>query len=286
MKSNSTLIVGCGDLGARVGALLLARGWQVEGIRRDISKIPPGFTSHGADYTVAGSLDFVAALQPEYVLATFNPADRSVEGYKRGFIQAAKNLLAGLGEHRPRHIFVVSSTRVFAQQQGEWVTEESALAVSDPRATAMIEAEQLLLTSGHCVSVVRFAGIYGSSGGRLMSRIAGGELCAAKPARYSNRIHRDDCAGLLEHLLVLADAGRALETIYIGVDDRPAEQYEVESWLARELGVTVSGTNSVVSERVGRGHKRCSNQRLRDSGYELLYPDYRSGYRAVIASTC
>ncbi|MFT5575160.1 MAG: hypothetical protein ACI89D_000675, partial [Bermanella sp.] len=33
------------------------------------------------------------------------------------------------------------------------------------------------------------------------------------------------------------------------------------------------------------GSKRGNNQRLLDSGFEFLYPDYRSGYQAVLART-
>lgn len=285
MKSKSVLFVGSGDLAERTGALLLGRAWQVAGVRRAVERLPQGFTRHAADYTAPGSLGFVSGLQPDYIVTTFNPADRSVQGYQRGFLDATANLLAGLGQHRPRLIIAVSSTRVLAEQAGGWVDESSPLSSDDPRAVAMIEAERLLLDSGHCASVVRFAGIYGSSGGRLLSRIASGELCSPQPPRYGNRIHRDDCAGFLAHLLQLADTGEALAQVYLGVDDRPALQYEVETWLAGELGVQAAAAPEISSQRAARGHKRCRNLRLHASGYKLLYPDYVSGYRAVLAAS-
>ena len=286
MKSNSVLIVGCGDLGARTGALLLPRGWQVAGVRRDISRLASGFSGYAADYSSPGSLDFIEGLQPGYIAATFNPTNRSVQGYQEGFLVAMCHfLLAGLGDHRPRHIIAVSSTRVYAEQQGGWVDERSTLSTDDPRAVAMIEAEQLLLAAGYPATVVRFAGIYGAPGGRLLSRISRGELCQPQPARYSNRIHRDDCAGFLAHLLLRADAGKALAPVYTGVDDQPVLRYEVESWLARELGVAVSSAGVAQSVDDIIEGKRCRNLRLHESGYKLLYEDYRSGYRAAIADS-
>ena len=102
MKRSSVLIVGCGDLGIRTGALLLKRGWSVAGVRRNPAQLPAEFNRYGADYTESGSLDFAAALKPDYVLATFNPPDRSTTGYIKGFRTAASNLLAGLGEMRVR----------------------------------------------------------------------------------------------------------------------------------------------------------------------------------------
>ena len=63
MKSNSILFVGCGDLGARSGALLLESGWQVAGLRREPARLPAGFVGFAGDYTGPGSLDFIAALR-------------------------------------------------------------------------------------------------------------------------------------------------------------------------------------------------------------------------------
>lgn len=293
MKSNSVLIVGCGDLGIRTGTQLLELGWQVAGVRRNIAKLPAGFAGYAADYTRSGSLVFAEQLRPDFVVATFNPFDRSVQGYKAGFQTALRNMLTGLGQHRPRHIFMASSTRVFAETQGGWVDEDSALSENDPWAQAMIAAERHLLSSAYSASVVRFAGIYGIPGGRLLSRISRGELCPPEPVRYTNRIHREDCAGFLVHLLQLADNDAPLAPVYIGADDESAPRYEVESWLARKLGVEDQTEKQMRDQTQGllldqptqhntAGHRRCRNRILRDSGYVLRYPDYKSGYSALL----
>lgn len=283
MKRISVLFVGCGDLGARTGGRLHTLGWQSMAVRRNASHQPAGFDTYAADYTVPGSLSFIARLRPDYVVATFNPVDRSEAGYLAGFRGGMANLLAGLGSHVPRHIIAVSSTRVFAERQGGWVDEDSPLSRDDPLAGAIIAAEQLLLSTPHPATIVRFAGIYGAPGGRLLARIASGQLCEPTPLRYSNRIHRSDCAGFIAHLLQLAAAGQLLAPVYVGVDDEPAPQYEVERWLADELGVEPGGL-SVGANRGPTGHKRCRNTRMRQTGYELEYPDFRAGYRAVIAT--
>lgn len=287
MKSSSVLIVGCGDLGTRTGKLLLQREWQVTGLRRNTARLPAEFAAREADYTRPGSLDFAAHLRPDYVVATFNPFERSVDGYKKGFQQAMRNLLTGLGEHRPQHIIMASSTRVFAETQGNWVDEDSPLSQEDPWAAAIIAAERQLLDSSHSASIVRFAGIYGIPGGRLLARVSRGELCPAEPLRYTNRIHRDDCAGFLNHLLQQDQGGGKLAPVYIGVDDNPAPRYEVESWLARKLGVKIPDQDlpSLLDQPTRHntaGHRRCRNVALRDSGYQLLYPDYISGYGALL----
>ena len=288
MKSNSILFVGCGDLGVRAGVLCLRAGMRVAGLRRDPSSLPEGFSRFAGDYTAPGSLDFIAGLQPDYVVATLNPSDRSVAGYDRGFTGAAQNLVSGLGGHRPKRVLLVSSTRVYAERNGAWVDEHSALAADDPRALAIIAAERAVLAAGQC-SVIRFGGIYGYPGGRLLERIRRGELAAEQPVRFTNRIHRDDCAGFLHYLVERAGQGAELAPVYNGVDDLPAPQFEVDTWLAAQLGVPpaprtpLEATGTGTGDPISTGHKRCSNRLLHASGYRLLYPDYRSGYRAVLA---
>ena len=57
--------------------------------------------------------------------------------------------------------------------------------------------------------------------------------------------------------------------------------------LAAALGVRGEPALTPLSnapEGMSTGHKRCSNRLLHASGYELIYPDYRSGYGAVLAA--
>ncbi|MFT4823453.1 MAG: nucleoside-diphosphate-sugar epimerase [Halioglobus sp.] len=279
MKPNSILIVGCGDIGIRTGAILSQHGYAMAGASRNPSKLPTEFEGYSADYCLQGGLDFLESAAPDYVITTFKPAGFSPEGYQLGFIGAVQNLLSGLGSHRPKLILMVSSTRVFAEQAGGWVDEMSPLADQGFAATAIVEAEQLLLASNHRCCLVRFGGIYGDPNGRLLNRIASGELCAEQPLQYGNRIHRDDCAGFIAHLLQMNE--NQWQPSYIGVDSDPAPRYETESWLAEQLGVDPKPLEQTVDGR-GTGHKRCSNKGLLGSGYQLLYPGYRDGYRAVL----
>ena len=284
MKRKSLLIVGCGDLGARAGSTLIQEGWTVHGLRRRVDALPAGFSAHRADYAAPGGLDLIRELRPDTVLATFTPTDRSLAGYRSGFVDGARNLLDALADHRPARLVFVSSTRVFSESRGAWVDESSPLSDSDERAVAIVEAERLVRDSALDVSVVRFAGIYGQPGGRLLARIARGELSPATPVRWTNRIHREDCAGFLCHLLRGAVAGDSLEPVYIGADDQPALQHEVEHWLALELGVETGADRPVSGEDEAIG-KRCRNRLMHASGYSLRYPDFRSGYRAVLSGS-
>jgi hypothetical protein len=48
------------------------------------------------------------------------------------------------------------------------------------------------------------------------------------------------------------------------------------------MGVAVVAGQAGSLDAAPRNHKRCSNRLLRASGYDLLYPDYRSGYKQVL----
>jgi nucleoside-diphosphate-sugar epimerase len=280
VNNRSLLIVGCGDIGHRVGNILLSDNSHVSAVRRKPHDPDSQFHWIGADYSCPGSLDFMEQLRPYVVLATFTPSSMDTSGYRRGFTDAAVNVVRGLGKHRPRLVIMVSSTRVYAEASGGWVDESSALSTVDDRAVAIIEAEQHFLASDFPGTVVRFGGIYSSSQGRLLEKVRRGEIAPAEPLRYTNRIHRDDCAGFLVHLLAMSLRGDHLEPVYNGVDNCPAPAHQVESWIAKALDCPVhKDTGKVI--KPATAHKRCRNDLLQATGYSLIYPDYIAGYEEI-----
>lgn len=280
MNKHSLLIIGCGDLGRRVGVTLVQQDWGISAVRRHPTAADTQFQWTAVDYSIPGSLDFAEQLRPEFVIASFTPTSMDLDGYRRGFTAGAANVLKGLGSHRPRLVVMVSSTRVYAETEGGWVDENSAMSSTDERALAIIEAERLLLESEQAATVVRFGGIYGDHHGRLLTKIASGHIAPASPVRYTNRIHREDCAGFLVHLLKLAQTHQPIAPAYNGVDNDPAPAHEVESWIAVTLGSKTVESDIKVANRA-TSHKRCRNGLLRASGYSLRYPDYRAGYTKV-----
>ena len=87
------------------------------------------------------------------------------------------------------------------------------------------------------------------------------------PPNYTNRIHRDDVAAALMHLLLLDDP----QALYLVSDDLPVAKYDVLAWIATALG---KPTPKGLSTDSGSGGKRIDNQRLRRSGFRLNYAGY------------
>ncbi|WP_417533756.1 SDR family oxidoreductase [Marinobacterium stanieri] len=275
MQEQRVLIAGCGDIGTRLGLKLAAEGAQVFGLRRTINQLPDGIHGIAADMADPASL----ANLPECDYLFFTAAAKSREPgvYRQTYVDGLRNLLDALPSP-PRHLFVTGSTGIYHQHEHDWVDEQSATDPTTDSGRCLLESEQLALHSGIPATIVRFSGIYGPGRDHLQRRVLEGIAAPAEPLHYSNRIHRDDCVGVLRHLLRLHQDGHALKPVYLASDDAPTPIHEVMEWMAEQLGVTITRREQV---RRG-GSKRCSNRRLRASGYRFQYPDYQSGYRALL----
>jgi len=274
----NVLIAGCGDVGTALGLRLSADGCRVWGLRRRSDRLPDGLVPVAADLADRASL---AALPNEIDLVYYLAAggEASDAGYRRTYVTGIRYLLDALQAvgASPRRLFYASSTGVYGQDQGEWVDEDSATEPSRFSGRRLLEGEAAAGEGSVPVTVVRFAGIYGPGRRALIDRVCRALPCAAEPPSYTNRIHRDDCAAVLQHLARLADPARC----YIAADNRPVARREVVDWLADRLALP---RPPLAAQPGAGGGKRCRNDRLRASGYRFLFPTYREGYGAIIGA--
>ena len=275
--SHRVLIAGCGYVGTALGERLVALGHHVWGLRRDPRALPASFDKVAADLAQRASLDALPAAL-DYVVFSASAGEASDAAYQRAYVHGLQNLLAALDGRRVRRVFFTSSTAVYAQSDGEWVDETSETRPSHFSGRRTLEAEGVLHASAFPSTVLRCAGIYGPGRTRLIEAVRQGT--ASMSTRFTNRIHRDDIAGLIVHLIE-RDLGP--ETLLL-CDDEPAQQREVTAFLAARLGVPVPPEASDGPEATGArgGDKRCRNARLKATGYALTYPTYRDGYGAML----
>lgn len=277
----TTLILGCGDIGIGLGQRLRAAGQRVVGVRRNAAALADsGLEAAGADLTDPASL---ADLPDADILVYVASADRfEEEAYRAAYPEGLKTVLAEFGARKrvPKRVFFVSSTSVYSQQAGEEVDEASSADPTGFAGALMREAEQTLLGHELPGTTVRFSGIYGPGRDRLIRQVSEGRIAPASPAMYTNRIHRDDCAGVLAHLIERTLANDPVDDLYLASDCEPAPLHEVMSWLAKQL--KVEATETIQSPLRRRASKRCQNARLLASGYEFCYPSYREGYAQVL----
>lgn len=279
------LIAGCGDLGTALALELAAAGDQVIGLRRHPEALPAPIAPFAADLADPRSLALLPSVDAVVYAAA---ADSSTdEAYRRAYVDGVRHLLAapGLQQHSPRRFVFVSSTAVYAQDGGDWIDERSPAQATHFRARLLLEGEALvraIAAPETTTTVLRLAGIYGPGRTRLIELVRSGRATYPPgPPRYANRIHRDDAAGALVHLLRLPEPA----ALYLGVDDAPVDLAEVFRFLAVALGAPPP----VMAEAPGGGSaertsKRCSNALLRAAGYDFRFPTYREGYGALLTS--
>ncbi|MCB9558662.1 MAG: SDR family oxidoreductase [Deltaproteobacteria bacterium] len=274
-------IVGCGYVGSTLATLLLEQGACVFGLRRRVDHLPIGVEPLAIDIFHAEALrrglpEALDALV--FAAAVGRGADQG--DYKRLYVDGLRHVIAALEARgqRPRLLFT-SSTGVYGQDDHRWVDERSPTEPASFSGRCMVEAERLLSACSLETCAVRFGGIYGPDRTFLLRQVAQGQAKRSDVLHYTNRIHRDDCAAVLSHLL----NQRTLAPCYVAVDDQPAPHNDVLCYLAELLGVAAPEVGPR-AQRTRGGSKRCNNRLLRESGYQLIYPSYREGYRALVSA--
>lgn len=269
---DKVLIAGCGDVGNALATRLLADDCEVWGVRRQVHALAPGVRPWRIDLTDPGSFDAPPAAF-DYLFYTASADRRDEAHYRSVYVDGMRTLLDALRAAASplRRIFFTSSTAVYGQSGGEWVDEGSATEPARFNGRVLLEAEALVRDAPETGINIRLSGIYGPGRTRLVRKVRDGEALAT--GAWTNRIHVEDCAGALHHLMRL----RYPEALYLGTDDEPVTTADVVTWLSAQLDCPTPP--EAPAERL---NKRCRNDRLRDTGYRFAYPTFREGYLPVV----
>jgi nucleoside-diphosphate-sugar epimerase len=272
------LIAGCGDVGMRLAARLRAQGQGVLCLRRNVAALAPGLHGFAADLADAVAL---SALPRGIRRVVFLPAPvtRDAAAYRTVYLDGLAHLLDALHLDVLQRCVLVTSSAVYGEHAGAWVDEDTLPAPLAFNGAILLEAEALLharLGAGRGV-VLRLAGLYGPGRTQLLDSLRAGQARAPRdPPFYANRIHVDDAAVALAHLLALPDPA----PVYLGVDDTPLPLHELYAGLAQQLHAPPPDIGLPPS---GMGNKRLCNARLRASGWAPRWTDARAGYAALLA---
>jgi len=284
----SVLIVGCGYVGSELARQLVADGVRVFGVRRDPTGLPDGVVPVAADVTDPASLRAALPHEVDAIVYAVSPATRSGDAYRRAYVDGLRHVvatIAGASSRFPGRLILVGSTGVYGTSDGSRVDEDTPPAPSDPPGEALLEAEAAARALGTPGVVLRLGGIYGPGRDRTIRQVRSGNADCPEPGRFGNRIHRDDAAGAVRHLLAVPDPA----PVYLGVDLDPADLRDVYRWIARTTGVAdpcrdeprPGGAGAPKATRRGT-NKRCSSARLVTSGFRFRYPTFREGYAALL----
>lgn len=269
--SERILIAGCGDLGERVARLLLKQGDEVYALRRH----PPG-NDDGIHWVAAdlASPETLTVLPSGITQLAYMPAPqaREPEAYRAVYLDGLRHVLEALDAAPLKRVLFVSSSAVYGEHGDAWVDENTPPAPPGFNGQVLWDAEQWLLRRPVQSVVLRLAGLYGPGRLQLVDRVRAGQVRAPRGQQHwANRMHVDDAAAAIVHLLALHDP----QSVYVGVDDTPLPLDVLYDHLAALIGASpvVDGPAPA-----GIGSKRLSNARLRASGFQLRWPDSLQGY--------
>jgi nucleoside-diphosphate-sugar epimerase len=286
----TTLIIGCGYLGERLGAQLVQQGGRIFGTVRSPARADHiaalGIEPVIADVVVPESLDHLPKAELVFYCVGF---DRAAGFSMRSvYVDGLRNVLDQLPTSVARFVYA-SSTGVYGQTAGEWVDETSPTDPQHDSGRVCLEAEQLVWNwarthdrSGTAI-VLRFAGLYGP--GRMVRRstLERGQAIAGDPAKFLNLIHIDDA---VQAASIAMKASRP-DPIFIVSDDRPVTRDEYYTRMATLLGAPAPrfATPPAGSPEAARDttNKRLSNRRIKSGlGLNLVYPDITTGLPAAL----
>ena len=192
----------------------------------------------------------------------------------------------------PDWVGYLSTTGVYGDRQGRWVTEHSPLAPRTEEGRRRVYAEagwlELGRSTGFPMTVFRLPGIYGP-GRSTFDRLRDGRARRITvPGQVFSRIHVDDLAAGLTASISRPRAGG----IYNLCDDEPAPNSDVVAYAAGLLGMApppeVSLKDAGLSPTAMRFYgesKRVSNALAKaELGWRPVFPTYREGLAAILAT--
>lgn len=255
---NDLLIAGAGFLGSEI-ARLAVPNFRVSTL-----------TKSGGDGALACDLSNPAAIQnlpsqiptPDLIIFSASSGRGGPDAYRSIFLDGTRILKETFPD---AHLLFTSSTSVYHQTEGEEVDESSP---TDPdRETSRI----LLETEASVDTAARLGGLYGPNRSVVLRKFLDGSAIIEEDGRrILNQIHVTDAA---RACLFLA-AGK-YSGVFNVTDDTPMSQLACYTAMASHFDKSLPPTGERnLSRKRAWTHKLVKNKKLRDLGWEPLFPSF------------
>lgn len=276
--TRSALLLGFGYVAKATTPHLQAAGFQLVGTSRSIEKSKE-MRALGVEPLIrpaTGDLQKAMALA-SHILVSVPPGEAGdpVLGALGGDVD-----LSGLD-----WLGYLSTTGVYGNPEGGWVTEATPPDPTEARSKRRLEAEQAWQALTDRTRIFRLSGIYGPGRSALDRVQAGTARRIVKPGQVFSRIHVDDIAAALMASIDRPDVVGPFNL----ADDAPAAQSDVTAFAAGLLGVEpppledfMTAEMSPMMRSFFSSSRRVSSSASREAlGWTLEYPSYREGLQAI-----
>ena len=178
-------------------------------------------------------------------------------------------------------IAYLSTVGVYGNHDGKWVDEAVTCKPVSQRSIQRVAAEtawtEFARANDLPLAILRLSGIYGPGRNALKNMVEGKARRLIKPGQVFNRIHVTDIARSLFFL-----STQNADGIFNVTDDMPSPPQDVVEYAALVTKIDApepidfdTATLSPMARSFYGENKRVSNAKLKSTGFQFTYPDYR-----------
>ncbi len=178
-------------------------------------------------------------------------------------------------------IAYLSTVGVYGNHDGKWVDEAVTCKPVSQRSIQRVAAEtawtEFARANDLPLAILRLSGIYGPRRNALKNIVEGKARRLIKPGQVFNRIHVTDIARSLFFL-----STQNADGIFNVTDDMPSPPQDVVEYAALVTKIDApepidfdTATLSPMARSFYGENKRVSNAKLKSTGFQFTYPDYR-----------
>ena len=280
--TKTLLSFGHGYSARALSRILLPQDWRIIGTTRDEGKAVQ-LMNDGIEPRIWPGADMIPALNSATHLLISAPPDDAGDPVLAALYD---EIIARAGQFE--WVGYLSTTGVYGDHNGDWVDEATPLTPATKRGIARVEAEAAWAAIPNIqLHIFRLAGIYGPGRGPFAKVRAGTARQIIKDNQVFSRTHVADIARVLAASIKNPNPG----AIYNVCDDNPAPPQDVIGYAADLLGLKIPPAEDFATAKMTpmarsfyAESKKVRNDRIKNElGVELLYPDYKSGLKALLA---
>ena len=280
--TKTLLSFGHGYSARALSRILLPQDWRIIGTTRDESKAVQ-LMNDGIEPRIWPGADMIPALNSATHLLISAPPDDAGDPVLAALYD---EIIARAGQFE--WVGYLSTTGVYGDHNGDWVDETTPLTPATQRGIARVEAEAAWTAIPNIqLHIFRLAGIYGPGRGPFAKVRAGTARQIIKDNQVFSRTHVADIARVLAASIKNPNPGAA----YNVCDNNPAPPQDVIGYAADLLGLKLPPAEDFATAKMTpmarsfyAESKKVRNGRIKNElGIELLYPDYKSGLKALLA---
>ncbi len=251
---------------------ILPSKWKISGTHRDIKKLE-------ANQYLFEDINNSILDDVTHILISIPPNEKGDIVYLR-FLDYLKRL------KKLQWIGYLSSTSVYGDHQGNWVTEDSITSPNDTLGKNRLIAETQWLESNLPVNILRLAGIYGKDRSVFDSIKLGRAIAIYKENHFFSRIYIKDLVEIIKQIILSPKIGE----VYNIADDLPAPHYEVINFahqlLKQESPKLIDFQEAELSETMKHYYnssKKIDNSKIKQFyNFKLSFPSYKEGLQDII----